>query len=192
MRYYKPVNWNIPSADQILELISIPSNNQATVSPIDLATQKVILNLLKVNLDECSNHNIMLVHFPPHTHINIHSDKPKYTKEPGKLDQAIIIPLKSCEQLHWSWYEVLDDSKIYHYGESANWKMVPMIPFTAAKEIETTMCDKTFISDIGSFHALRNTGNNTAIAISIRLMPWGWEDFTTCNSLPPIEDFTLA
>jgi hypothetical protein len=133
----------------------------------------------------------MIVYFPPLGSVNIHSDKPVEDLPEGKLDQCIIVPIDNFQDVEWTWYEVLDYSKIYHYGQKENWKTVPMVPVTATKAVEKIKCNSAFIADIGTWHSLKNFSNKPAVALSIRLMPWSWEDFKT-SSLPPMKGVTLG
>jgi mannose-6-phosphate isomerase-like protein (cupin superfamily) len=66
-----------------------------------------------------------------------------------------------------------------------------MIPESATRAVEKIKCDSAFIADIGSWHSLKNFSNKPAVALSIRVMPWSWEDFKT-SGLPPIEGVTLG
>lgn len=191
MTYYSLIDWNLAPIDKILSTITIPAYTREQVVPINKQTQFEIFKLINVDVSKCTMAKIMLVYMPPKTRINIHSDKPKETTDPGKLNRCVFLPLKSCEQLVWSWYEVTDPTKIYYYGESENWQTVPMIPYPYAREVDSTVCDKPFLSDIGNFHALCNAGDEAAIGISIRLMPWAWEPLDTEPILPPVSGITL-
>jgi mannose-6-phosphate isomerase-like protein (cupin superfamily) len=66
-----------------------------------------------------------------------------------------------------------------------------MVPVTATKAVEKIKCNSAFIADIGTWHSLKNFSNKPAVALSIRLMPWSWEDFKT-SSLPPMKGVTLG
>ena len=191
MDHYKLINWDSAPIEEILSIITIQNKDREQVVPINKETEQKILELLKVDVSKIDRRRIMLVYFPPNKAINIHSDKPKETTDPGKLHRCIFLPLKNCENLIWSWFEPTDPSKIFYYGESENWQTVPMIHYKYVKEIESVICDKPFLSDIGTFHALRNTSNNPAIGISIRLMPWAWETIDTDTVLTPIDAITL-
>ena len=133
----------------------------------------------------------MLVYIPPKTKLTIHSDKPKDTTDPGKLDQAVFLPLKSCEETTWSWYEVTDPTKIFYHGENGAWQTVPMIRPIYAKQIDSVKCDGPLITDIGTWHSLNNMGTEPAIGLSLRLMPWSWKDFSTSQELFPIKNIKL-
>lgn len=192
MEYFKTVSWpNVP-VEKLLSIIPIPPTTQAIVRPIDRQLQLVIFKLLDIDITDCSAYNLMLVYFPPHSQINIHSDKPIDELEHLRISQGVILPLKDCEQLVWSWYEATDPKAIFHKSEKGSWKTVPMIPSFAAKEIESTVCDKPFISDIATFHALKNNSDKPAIAISIRLMPWSYGTVQECTDLPTIANLTLC
>lgn len=191
MTYYNLINWDSAPVDKILASITIPAYTREQVVPIDKQTQFEIFKLLNVDTTKCTMSKVMLVYMPPKTRINVHSDKPKETSDPGKLHRCIFLPLQSCEHLIWSWYEVTDPSKIYYYGESENWQTVPMVPYPYAREVESVICNKPFLSDIGNFHALRNIGDEPAIALSIRLMPWAWEPLGIDPILPPVPEITL-
>ena len=179
MNHFKLINWPaIPSA-QILDIIKIADPESEKVQALDKITQKMIIKLLNIELSQGSGYKIMLVYMPAGKKLWIHSDKPKETNDLGKLGQAVFLPLTSCDKLHWSWFECMDPSKIFYHGDEGNWQTVPMIPYTAAKEIETVSANRTMITDIGTWHALRNDSDITQIALSIRILPWSWEEFST-------------
>jgi hypothetical protein len=186
MQHYKKILWhNIPVA-QILDIISIYKPDCEQVSPLDNSTQVKIASMLNIDLSQCTWYKIMLVYMPVGKKLWIHSDKTIEVTAPGKLGQAIFLPLTSCKNLHWSWFECIDNSKIIYHGEEGNWKTIPMLPYDAATEVETVCGDSIMITDIGTWHSLRNESEVPEIALSIRLMPWSWEDFST-NTLPPIK-----
>jgi hypothetical protein len=190
MTYFKRVKLdNIPYAE-ILKNLTIPSG-AGQVSPLPHDVKFKLAELLKIDLDQCVQSRIMIVYFPPLGSVNIHSDKPVEDLPEGKLDQCIIVPIDNFQDVEWTWYEVLDYSKIYHYGQKENWKTVPMVPVTATKAVEKIKCNSAFIADIGTWHSLKNFSNKPAVALSIRLMPWSWEDFKT-SSLPPMKGVTLG
>jgi len=191
MTYYNLINWDSVPIDKILSAIPIPAYTRGEVVPIARNIQFEIFNMLNVDLSKCTVAKIMLVYLPPKSRITIHSDQPKETTDPAKLNRCIFLPLKSCEQLIWSWYEVTDPTKIYYYGEAQNWQTVPMVPYPYAKEIASVPCNKSFLSDIGNFHALRNEADEPAIGISIRLMPWAWDPLGTEPLLPPIPGMSI-
>ena len=179
MKHYMPIPWtNIP-VTQILDVISIGNLELERVEPLNKATQEKIAKLLNIDLSQYTGCKIMLVYMPAGKKLWIHSDKPKETKELGKSGQAVFLPLTSCNKLHWSWFECTDSSKIFHYSEKDMWQTVPMIPYSAAKEIETVTADRTMITDIGTWHALRNESDTAEIALSIRISPWSWEEYST-------------
>lgn len=192
MEYYKRITWENLPIKELLSAIVIPDTTQAIVRPISLPIQHLIFKLLKINIDKCPAFNIMLVYFPPNTQINIHSDMPPGEPEGMRIQQGIILPLADCDQLVWSWYEPTNPADVYYKGENNSWKTVPMLPRASAKVISSTVCDKPFISDIGTFHALRNNSSKPAIAISIRLMPWSYSTVQECEELPPIDNFTIC
>jgi hypothetical protein len=191
MDYYKLIEWNNVDIDKILSIIDSPNYLREQVIPLTIEKQLEIFKVLKIDVELCTAYRIMLVYMPPNSRISIHSDKPRETNEPGKLHRCIILPLVSCEQLIWTWYEPTDPSQIFYYGETGNWKTVPMIPDAYARALDTIVCDKPFLSDIGTFHALRNNSDKPAIAISIRVMPWSWETLNTEPSMPPVNEITL-
>lgn len=190
MNFYKLVSWPNVAVEQVLKALTVDLEINPYVRPISKDVQLTICKILNIDLDKTTNHNLMLVYFPPHSQINIHSDKPVNTFEAGKLDQALFLPLKSCDTLIWNWYEATDPSKIYVYDKSSDYKPVPILPYDAAISVEEIICDKPFISNIGQWHALKNTGDDYSLALSIRVMPWGWEDFKS-SGLPPITGLTL-
>ena len=186
MRHHTPISWSNIPVSQILDIITIANPDLERVEPLDKATQEAIAKMLNIDLAQCTGYKIMLVYMPVGKKLWIHSDKPKETNDPGKLGQAVFLPLTSCEQLHWSWFECTDPSQIFYHGEKGKWQTVPMIPYTAAKEIETVSANKPMITDIGTWHALRNDSDTPEIALSFRLLPWSWEEFSTSINLPPI------
>jgi len=194
MSYYKEINWKDLPINEMLTHIKVPNSaahDHGNVIAIDQVTQNILFQLLSIDIRACSESKIMLVHFPPHTTINIHSDKPVEYIPEGKVDQCVFLPLVSCEELEWSWYNVIDQSKIFFHGSNGNWKTVPMVQYNNAEKVQSVVCDQPFIANIGEYHALRNHSPNTAIGISIRLMPWSYQQFLTCDELPPIPNLTL-
>lgn len=189
MKHYKNISWDNIPVDKLIEII--PMTTKTYVDPLQLDVQKQVADLLGVDLSACQMYRIMLVYIPPLRRLDIHSDKPIETTEPGKVDQAVFVPIENCDGLVWRWYECTDSSKVYTVG-SKSWKTVPMLPFDFAKVIETTNCDRSFIADIGTWHNLVNTSSKPAIGLSIRLMPWAWENFSECNTLPPIAGIHFA
>jgi hypothetical protein len=182
MKHYKLIEWDNVPVDKLLEIIPISKETVKTyVDPIDKDIEAQIASLLNLDLTVCTMHRIMLVYMPAKEEINIHSDKPVQTTEPGKLDQAVFLPLKSCDQLHWNWYEATDPSGVYTHG-SNSWKTVPMLHKQFSKLVDTTTGDKPFIADIGTWHNLVNLSDKPAVALSIRLMPWAWQSSTCCRS----------
>jgi len=174
-----PIFWPTIPVSQILDIITISDPNLEKVQALDKSTQEMIIKLLNIELSQDSGYKIMLVYIPPNKKLWIHSDKPKETKDLGKLGQAVFLPLSSCDKLHWSWFECTDSSKIFYYGEKDMWQTIPMLPYSAAREIETVTADRTMITDIGTWHALRNESDTAQIALSIRISPWSWEDFSS-------------
>jgi len=190
MNHYKPVQWSAP-VDTLLSLIPVAEYATAQVRPINIAVQHTIFKLLNIGISKCEHYNIMLVYFPPNSKIDIHSDKPVDIPEEIRISQGIILPLQSCDNLIWNWYKAVNPEAIYHYGEEGNWKRVPFLRPWGSELIETVSCSKPFISDIGTFHALENRSDQTALAISIRLMPWSYGTVQTCDALPPIPGVSL-
>jgi mannose-6-phosphate isomerase-like protein (cupin superfamily) len=187
MNHHKLISWPpIPTAE-ILDIIKISDPELAKVQNLDKATQEMIIKLLDIGISQNSHYKIMLVYMPPHKKLWIHSDKPKETTDPGKSEKAVFLPLTSCEKLHWSWFECTDTSQIFYHGEKSMWQQViPMLPYSAAKEIETVPANKTMITDIGTWHALRNESDTPEIALSIRVLPWSWEEFSSISIPLPI------
>lgn len=191
MSHFKRVKLDsVPFAD-ILTNITIP-NGPGQVTPLPNDVKVKLAELLKIDLSQCVQSRIMLVYFPPFGSVNIHSDKPVEDLPEGKLDQCLIVPIDNFQDVEWTWYKVIDHSKIYHYGQKENWKTVPMVPPTAATAIEKTKCDSAFIADIGTWHSLKNFSAKPALALSIRLMPWSWQEFATCQESPPVADLTIV
>lgn len=190
MEYFKLINWE-PSTSQLLSTMPIFESDKAYVRPLPIDVQHKIFNLLNIDISDCNTYNVMLVRFPPNTHIGIHSDKPVDIPEDRRISQAIILPLENCSNLVWNWYEAVDSNAVYYYGEAGSWKRVSFLHKWGSKLVESTMCDKPFISDIGTFHALRNDGDQLALAISIRLMPWSYKTVQDCEELPPIPGLTI-
>ena len=184
MNHYNPISWPTIPVSQILDIITISDVNLEKVQALDKATKETIIKLLNIELTQGSDYKIMLVYMPPGKKLWIHSDKPVETKDLGKSEKAIFLPLTSCEKLHWSWFECIDHSQIIYHGEKGMWQQViPMMPYSAAKEIETVSANKTMITDIGTWHALSNESDTPEIALSIRILPWSWEEFST-NVIP--------
>lgn len=179
MNHYKLIHWpTIPTA-QILDIIKISEHSLEKVQALDRDIQKMIIKLLNIEISQSSGYKIMLVYMPPGKKLWIHSDKPKETKDLGKLKKAVFLPLTSCDKLHWSWFECIDPSQIFYHGETDMWQIIPMLPYSAAKEIETVSANNTMITDIGTWHALRNDSDSAEIALSIRITPWSWEELKT-------------
>jgi hypothetical protein len=186
MRHYKPIIWpNIP-VSQILDIITLGNLELERVEPLDKPTQELIAKILNIDPTRCEGYKIMLVYIPAGKKLWIHSDKPTETTDLNKLAQAVFLPLTSCKKLHWSWFECTDTSKIFYYGQGNKWQTVPMLPYDAAREIETVSADNAMVTDIATWHSLRNDGDTPAIALSFRIVPWSWEEFSTCVDLPPI------
>jgi mannose-6-phosphate isomerase-like protein (cupin superfamily) len=181
-----PIFWPTIPASQILDIITISDINLEKVQAVDKATKETVIKLLNIELTQGSDYKIMLVYMPPGKKLWIHSDKPVDIPEDIRIAQAVLLPLKSCDNLVWNWYKATDSSRIQYTGEPGSWKRVPFLPRDASNLIDTVICNRPFISDIGTFHALENTGDEPAIAISIRLMPWSYGTVQTCNELPPI------
>ena len=192
MEYYKRVTWGNLPIKELLAALVIPDTTQAIVRPISLPIQHLIFRWLKIDLEKCSAFNIMLVYFPPGSQINIHSDMPPSEPEGMRIQQGVILPLENCDNLTWAWFEPTDPAAIFYKGESNSWKTVPMLPRASANLVASTVCDKPFISDIGTFHALKNSSDKPAIAISIRLMPWSYNTVQDSSELPPIDNFTIC
>ena len=187
MNHFKLINWPaIPSA-QILDIIKIADPESEKVQALDKITQEMIIKLLNIELSQGSGYKIMLVYIPPNKKLWIHSDKPTETMDRNKLAQAVFLPLTSCKNLYWSWFECIDPSKIFYHGQGDKWQAVPMLPYDAAREIETVSADKTMITDIATWHSLRNDSATPEIALSFRVVPWSWEEFSICIDLPPIK-----
>jgi hypothetical protein len=191
MLHYKPIIWPAVALANILDIIRIDQPDLERVAPLDSATQIKIADMLGVERDLCTVCRIMLVYVPAGKKLWIHSDKPRETSDPGKLGQAVFLPLTDCVRLHWSWYECTDPEKIFYHGEAGKWQTVPMIPDSAAREIETTPASQAMITDIGTWHSLRNLSDTAEIALSFRLMPWSWQDFSQDTALPPIRNIFL-
>jgi hypothetical protein len=189
MSFYKDIKWDNKPIDKLLEVISIPINPRPYVAPIDQDTQLKIVDVLGIDIKKYNYHNFMLVHLKPNSKFTIHSDKPLHTLEDGKLEQAIFVPLQNCENVKWYWYELIDQSKVFYHSE--DYKPVPMILDDAAREVAQTDGNKAMITDIGNFHRLTNTGTDSAYALSLRFMPWGWQPFKDCVELPPIPNLSL-
>jgi len=190
MEYYKRIKFDYLPIDHISKLISNIKSTIPSVQPLRGSIQHDICQLLNVDRNKCEIYKIMLAYFPPHSKLQIHSDTPVSTTDPGTLDKAIFIPIQNCSQLYWNWYECLDDTKIFHYGSQDNWKVVPMISEAYSKLVKTVLCDQPFISNIEKWHSLHNTSDDPAIGISVRLMPWGWSSNKNWESLP-IRGFTI-
>ena len=179
MNHYNSISWPLIPTAEILDIIPIFDPELAKVQTLDSTTKETIIKLLNIELTQVSGYKIMLVYMPPGKKLWIHSDKPRETKDLGKLGQAVFLPLTSCDKLYWSWFECTDSSKIFYHGDEGNWQTIPMLPYSAAKEIETVTADRTMITDIGTWHALRNESDIAQIALSIRISPWSWEDFSS-------------
>lgn len=193
MTYFKRIQWlNVP-VDTILQNITAPktTGRVGQVVPLPYDIKSKIASMLKIDLAQCSESRIMLVYFPPLGFVNVHSDKPVQDIAEGKLSQCVILPLANFHDVEWTWHEITDSSKIYHHGETQNWKTVPMVPNDATRPIETIRCDSPFIADIGTWHSLKNFSKQPAIALSIRLMPWSYQDFKTCQTPPPVPNLTI-
>ena len=118
----------------------------------------------------------------------IHLDKVINPAPDQNFNQGIILPLRNCDQLEWSWYNLTDPDAVYYRGHKET--SVAMIPREKAELLESIYCTDMFIADSGTWHQLINFGSEPAILLSIRLMPWGLEPINSCNSLPPISNFS--
>lgn len=191
MEYYKRIKFDHLPLDHISKLILNIKSTVPDVRLLEGSIQKHICRLLNIDWNRCEIYKIMLAYFPPHSKLQIHSDTPISTTDPGTLDKAIFIPIQNCSQLYWNWYECLDDTKIFHYGSQYNWKVVPMISDAHSKLVETVLCDQPFIGNIEKWHSLHNTSDKPAIGISVRLMPWCWSSNKNWSD-PPIQRITLV
>lgn len=191
MLHYKIISWPTILASQILGHIMIEQPDLERVAPLSKPVQETIMKELSVNLDLCSLYRIMLVYVPAGKKLSIHSDRTTENLGLDKLGQSVFLPLSNCNNLHWSWFKCIDSEKIFYYKNEGNWNTVPMLPHDAATEIDTIVGNNTMITDIATWHSLRNDGNDPAVALSIRLMPWSWEDFGTCTALPPLRNVIL-
>lgn len=188
MEYYKQIA-NIPaSAEQILNLITVTRSPTSYVKAIDRLEQDNLCKLLQIDLSQCDDYNIMLVYFPPGSTVKIHTDRP--TSGPlDKVNKAIFVPLTFCENLYWDWWECTNDKHIHNLS-SNEWKTISTLDYLGARKVKSLISNEPMITDIGSWHSLVNKGTQTAIGISIRLMPWSWEK-TSYDKMPPMDGITL-
>jgi hypothetical protein len=186
MLHYKIISWPTIPVSQILDHIMIDQPNLERVALLSNPVQAMLMTELSIDLELTSLYRIMLVYIPAGKKLCIHSDRTTENLGPDKLGQSVFLPLKNCDKLYWSWYECIDSEKIFYHKNEGNWNTVPMLPYEAANEIDTVAASHSMITDIATWHALRNVGDKPAIALSIRLMPWSWQDFATCVILPPL------
>ena len=186
MNLYKKIILQNPVQEDILKLITppeIPNHKIGFVGKLDLSIQESIFKILDIKKESYHSHNKLLVYFMPNSSIVIHSDTRKDSLYIHQVNQTVLLPLINCEKLKWSWYDLVNKDAVFYYGEEKKFNVVPSIPLQDTKVLYEKYCDAPFISNVKQWHNLTNTGNEIAIAISIRLLPWsGKTDF----SLPPI------
>jgi hypothetical protein len=191
MTYYKTLSWHNPPRDEILSLITPPTIQNPKigyVGRISDSEQLAILKLLNVDEKLYDRHNILLVYFLPKSKIMIHTDHRPNVPAHHQAHQTIILPLKNCEKLKWGWHEVINPTGIFNYGEDNRFNPVPNVKEKDTKVLKEIYCTAPFMANIEQWHNLVNEGEDIAIGISLRLLPWSCDaDFTQ----PPIPNITI-
>lgn len=186
MELYKSLKWINPPIEEILELISPPEIPDPYVGFVGRLDEDIQLKIFKIlNIDESAYdlHNILLVYFPPKSSIVIHSDNRRDVQKNIQINQTLILPLQNCDKLKWFWHEVVNPNAIFDYGEKKKFNAVPSIKVRDARPLHNIFCTDPIISNVAQWHNLTNTGDEVAIGISVRLLPWSnGTDF----SLPPV------
>ena len=183
--YFYPVKINnLNTLSEWLKTQVLPPNTEdGFVGRIPREAQHVILEHLGADMNTVVNYNVLQGYFPSLDPITIHSD---HSLLAGSVYRSLIIPIKNCEQLTWTWYKCVDENKIYQMGAEGRFNIVPMIPFDAAEAVESKLCDEPFVSDICTWPSLCNAGSEPAQLISIRILPWAQQDWRQTPSLPPL------
>jgi hypothetical protein len=191
MSYYKTVTWANPAKEKILSLITTPTIQNPKIGYVGRISndeQLSILKLLNVNKKLYDQHNILLIYFLPNAKIMIHTDNRPNVPKQHQAHQTLILPLKNCEKIKWGWHEVINPAGIFNYGEDNRFNPVPNVQKEDTKVLKEIYCVDPFIANIKQWHNLINEGDDIAIGISLRLLPWSCEvDFTK----PPVPDITI-
>lgn len=191
MTLYKTIKWDNLQKEEILAQLPTPIiNNKAIgyIGRIDTDSQIKVLNLLNIDNQAYTQHNIMLMYFPPKSSIMIHTDHRPGVADQYQAHQTVIIPLKNCEQTKMGWHEVTNPAGIFTYGEDNRFNPVPNVKKEDTKVLQEIYCTSPFIANIKQWHNVTNEGNETAIGITLRLFPW-----STAMDLsnPPIPNITV-
>ena len=186
MELYKQLNWIDPPLEEILALIKppeMPDPRIGFVGRMDEDIQLKIFEILNIDKSTYDLHNILLVYFLPNSSIVIHSDNRRDVPKDTQINQTLILPLQNCDKLKWFWHKVVSPDAVFDYGEKKKFNAVPSIKLRDARPLHDIFCTTPFISNVAQWHNLTNTGNDIAIGISIRLLPWSSR---TDFSLPPV------
>jgi hypothetical protein len=168
--------------------VAPPDVRRGYVGRIPPDSQKAILERLGANLELTRNYNIVQAFFPSRDPIEIHSDRSPFS---GNVHRSLIIPIKNCEHLTWSWYKSTDDTKVYQQDARGQYNTVPMLPFDAAEVVESRLCDQPFVADINTWHSLCNASDRPAQLISVRILPWATTTWDQEPNLPPVSSVTF-
>jgi hypothetical protein len=186
MDLYKLVKWNNPPTEQLLSLIDTPvitNKKVGHVGALPRSLSRQMLQVLDVHPDHYEFFNILLVYFLPQSSIVTHCDICINDPTEQHTNQTLILPLKNCENLKWSWHTITDSSAVHAYKEEGKFTPVPIIDSKYTRPIKEIFCTDPFVSNVEQWHNLSNIGNDISIAISIRLLPWSNK---TDLSLPPV------
>jgi hypothetical protein len=188
MNFYKPVNWINPEIDEILSWISLPDISKTTtgyIGKIDKSIQLKICEALRIKTN--GNHQIMLVYVQPKSSISIHTDHRTNILDCDQANQTIMLPLKNCDKLHFSWWNVDDPTLAFSQGMTNRYSTVLHVDEKNASLIENVCCAQPMVSNIKQWHNVTNAGDAYAIGLSIRIFPWSNQQNL---SLPPIDGIT--
>jgi len=169
--------------------VTPPDVRRGYVGRIPMLNQWAILERLGVDMSVNKNFNVLQAWFPSKDPIEIHSDSSPFS---GHVQRSLIIPIKNCGQLTWSWYKCTDESKMFQQDAKGQYNTVPMLPFDAAEVIETRLCDQPFVADIGTWHSLCNASAEPAQLISIRILPWATHSWDQEPTLPPLGSSVIS
>lgn len=168
--------------------VAPPNVSRGYVGRIPMIDQYAILARLGADMAVTRNYNVLQAWFPSLDPIEIHSDRSPFS---GDVHRSLIIPIKNCGHLTWSWYKCIDESKTFQQDAKGQYNTVPMLPFEAAEVVESRLCDQPFVADINTWHSLCNASPEPAQLISIRILPWATTPWDQEPNLPPVSSVTF-
>jgi hypothetical protein len=172
----------------LADQVEPPQARRGYVGRIPPHSQRAILERLGTDWAVTRNYNVLQAWFPSKDPIEIHSDRSPFS---GDVHRSLIIPIKNCEHLTWSWYRCTDESKTFQQDAQGQYNTVPMLPVDAAEVVESRLCDQPFVADINTWHSLCNASSEPAQLISIRILPWACVPWDQAPSLPPVSSVTF-